>query len=1039
MNNCNQKNALFSTPARLGVILVFLAGLLVLMPAPPVHAASVVWYVKPAATGAGDCSSWANACNLQFALTKATSGDEIWVAVGTYKPTNGSDRAATFQLKAGGEVYGGFAGTETNRDQRNPSAQLTILSGDIGTVGNSSDNSYHVVTDASGGGTLDGFTITGGYADGDYPHNQGGGMFIHYSNTTIRNVIFNGNYAWYGGGVENDYSNPTMSNVTFNANSSNVAGGGMYNYNCSPTITNASFNGNGSSGSGGGIFNWYSNPTVTNVTFSANWGDRGGGIYNSHSSPVVTNVTFDSNGASYQGGGMINNASSPTVTNVTFSNSAAVDGSGMYNFNGSNPILKNVIIAKPDGRNCYGAINATSSNNLIEFSGENACGLANGVNGNIIGVNAGLDPSGLQDHGGSTMTIDLLPDSPAINAGTDLDCPAADQRGLSRPQGTACDIGAFEYQSPLLPEVTTAAATNITTIETTLNGVVNANWNNTTVTFEYGPDTSYGMTVTAIGSPVREATDTSVMYILTGLVPNTTYHYRVVGVNLVGTVQGLDQAFTTKAIAPTVITGVADVTGNSATLNGTVNANGASTDVTFEYGTSATYGTTVNATQSPLTGSTDTAVSYPLASLLPNNTYHFRAVGTNTGGTVNGLDATFTTPCAGAITVTNANDSGPGSLRQAIAGVCAGGTITFDPALNGQTITLASQLTVSKDMTIDGGAVSVTISGNGVARVFYINAGVTATLDHLTIANGFGGAGGGIYNFGTLTVKNSTITGNTAFTGGGIANEYYLSITNCTLSGNFAHQGGGGIYSSTSTSTSMSMFHSTLANNRVDLPLQGGGIYIRHSFLTYTNNIIANNTGGDFFGDDVTISFELGNNLVGDGNSSALALFSGDPKLGPPGNNGGPTMTFALLPGSQAIDAGHPSFCATADQRGVTRPQGSDCDLGAFESQGFTLAPTGGDNQSTLVNTAFADPLAVSVTANDPVEPVDGGQITFTPPGSRGERRHHRQPGDDCGRSGQRDSQRQWHAGNVQRQRQRQRHEQCRFCPEQPGCTCSDD
>lgn len=118
----------------------------------PAHAApaAATRYVKPSVTGTGDCSSWANACTLQTALGVATSGDEIWVGAGTHKPTAGSDRSATFQLKNGVGVYGGFAMTVQLRSQRNWTVNITVLSGDIGTAGSNSDNSYHVVTTDSG-------------------------------------------------------------------------------------------------------------------------------------------------------------------------------------------------------------------------------------------------------------------------------------------------------------------------------------------------------------------------------------------------------------------------------------------------------------------------------------------------------------------------------------------------------------------------------------------------------------------------------------------------------------------------------------------------------------------------------------------------------------------------------------------------------------------------------------------------------------------------------------------------------------------------
>jgi hypothetical protein len=98
--------------------------------------------------------------------------------------------------------------------------------------------------------------------------------------------------------------------------------------------------------------------------------------------------------------------------------------------------------------------------------------------------------------------------------------------------------------------------------------------------------------------------------------------------------------------------------------------------------------------------------------------------------------------------------------------------------------------------------------------------------------------------------------------------------------------------------------------------------------------------------------------------------------------DGGSLDTLALLPGSPALDAGKAISGVTTDERGVSRPQGSDPDLGAFQSQGFTLTVTGGDHQGAPLNTAFADPLVVTVTPVDDVEPVAGGQVTFTAPAS---------------------------------------------------------
>ena len=364
----------------------------------PAHAAGVR-YAKPTTNGTGDCSSWANACTLQTALTGALSGDEIWAAAGTFKPTTGTVRSATFQLKNGVALYGGFAGTETTRTQRNPAANVTTLSGDIGTAGDNSDNSFHVVTGATGA-TLDGFTITAGNnANVTYPNARGGGMY---------------NYS----------SSPTLTNVTFSSNSAGQYGGGMYNYSGSPKLTNVTFSDNSATSHGGGMYN------------------------EGNSKPTLTNVTFSGNSATFHGGGMYNDSSSPTLTNVTFSGNSAQRGGGMYNGYSSSPQIRNTILwgnTAPSGAQIYN----DSSTPVVSYSVVQG-GYAGGTN--IITADPKLGTLG--NYGGFTQTIPLQAGSSAIDTGNDTTCAVTDQRGISRPQGAHCDIGAFELDDTTAPETT---------------------------------------------------------------------------------------------------------------------------------------------------------------------------------------------------------------------------------------------------------------------------------------------------------------------------------------------------------------------------------------------------------------------------------------------------------------------------------------------------------------------------------------------------------------------------------------------------------
>jgi hypothetical protein len=222
--------------------------------------------------------------DLQAALADATAGDEIWVAAGTYHPTDTTDRSIPFAMVEGVALYGGFVGGETIRGQRNWQVNVTILSGDIGTAGENSDNSRHVVLGADNA-VLDGFTITGGSAGG-YVSAHGGGMCNYNASPIVTNCTITGNGAdWYGGGMYNESSSPTVTNCTFSGNwasdwqggGDTEGGGGMYNLDSSPLVSDCIFDGNDGC-RGAGMANWSSSPTLTNCTFSGNDAYYGGGI-----------------------------------------------------------------------------------------------------------------------------------------------------------------------------------------------------------------------------------------------------------------------------------------------------------------------------------------------------------------------------------------------------------------------------------------------------------------------------------------------------------------------------------------------------------------------------------------------------------------------------------------------------------------------------------------------------------------------------------------------------------------------------------------
>jgi hypothetical protein len=274
-------------------------------------------------------------------ITGTVTACEVWVAAGVYKPTTWGDRTTTFLLRANVELYGGFLGNELVRGARNITANPTVLSGDVRNVGDSSDNCYHVVTGVTGA-TIDGFTITGGNANGADTAAYGGGMYNSTASPTVANCIFSSNSASYGAGMFNGSSSATtVTNCTFSSNSASSDGGGMFNDSASPSLASCVFSGNTATSHGGGMNNSNANPTVTNTTFFGNSADLGAGMYNDSASPTLSTCTFSSNIALSGGGGIYNRSASPTLTTCNFSGNSAVagDGGGMFNKLDSKPAV----------------------------------------------------------------------------------------------------------------------------------------------------------------------------------------------------------------------------------------------------------------------------------------------------------------------------------------------------------------------------------------------------------------------------------------------------------------------------------------------------------------------------------------------------------------------------------------------------------------------------------------------------------------------------------------------------------------------------
>ncbi len=323
---------------------------------PTRKAVTSILYVSADAEGRDDGTSWGNAYrNLQRALANAEPGQEIWVVQGTFTPApRGGDRTASFQLKSGVGLFGGFAGSETERGQRDPAANVTVLSGDLNgddltgdlnsgydpEFTHNAENSYHVVT---GSGTdasaiLDGFTIRGGNANGagpvgledtagEYQYNDGGGLYNREGGSpTVHNCVFTGNFAADAGGAvyNRGKSSPRMVDCVFSRNRAKYGGGLMNRFGSEVTLLRCLFRENSADEWGGGMRSVGCNTGLVGCVFQANTAGWGGGLAMSmNSKTTLITCAFYGNtttGPDRDAGAIgINNNCELTLTNCVFS------------------------------------------------------------------------------------------------------------------------------------------------------------------------------------------------------------------------------------------------------------------------------------------------------------------------------------------------------------------------------------------------------------------------------------------------------------------------------------------------------------------------------------------------------------------------------------------------------------------------------------------------------------------------------------------------------------------------------------------------
>lgn len=861
--------------------------------------------------GSGNGSSWGAAMPLQAAL-QADRCTEVWVRKGLYKPVvpldsdnpTPAERAISFVLRPGVRVYGGFAGHESRREQRDPASHRAVLSGDIdnndttdsdGIVVDHEDtrwsNSYHVVLVDGGSArgpvtratVLDGLVITAGRATGGSSgrRNHGAGLACRAINTgqecspTLRNLVFSGNHAASEGGaihvlgVSGGISRPLLERVRLSGNGAN-RGAGLYNDgssagNASPELVDVEFTGNRASSYGGAMYNdavqGTSNPVLDRVGFSGNSGAYGGAIYSDATSAgtsraLISNATFHGNHASADGGAIYNYASNSgdtrqTLVHATFSGNGAARGGAIYNAGTSG----NVANASPT---LHGVIlwGNTASNDGPQMVNQNAApqihasivqgGCPDGAQCHgLVNGNPALAP--LADNGGFARSLLPGTGSAAIDAAATGTCPVSDQRLLPRAQGTHCDIGAVEVAAAPCHVKHDASGSN--------NG---SSWAH-----------AYRRLQDALGNPACGE-----IRVARGLYTpgnagdvDASFHIRP-GQRVYGGFNGSESTLEQRnpAANPTVLS--ADIDGDDIT-----DAHGILLRTTDARGQNAKRVVTMDGTT---------------------------ALGSITAITV--LDGFAIT----------------GALGWELDG---GGLLCRGQGAGNECSPTLRNLLFSANLADSGAGIALYGSAGGRAN---------PTLHNVTLRNGSSWLGGaGMYNQGSHDGDASPTLVNVTFAGNG-----FIAMVN-----DGAHGG----------RSSPVLHHVTFHGNRdrfTAASMHNDARFGGTSEPTLTNVII--------WGGELTLPEEsgcLGSSHVEICNFDAqplirTSLIQGacpagalcdpqvlalDPLLGPLADNGGATPTFLPGSGSPAIDAGAGDDCAASDQRDIRRPQGAGCDIGAVE------------------------------------------------------------------------------------------------------------
>jgi CSLREA domain-containing protein len=870
-----------------------------------------------------------------------------------------------------------------------------------------------------------------------------------------------------GGGIHND-GTLTVSNSTFSGNIGGLLGGGggignSGTMTLNNSIVSGNSNGNvtGSYNSGGvnlvggtsglSALGWYGGPTQTMVPLSGSAALGAGSFLSGElatdqrgaSRPSTTGAAIDIGAVQVTGNGPMIGSVTPNLGPLAGGTSVAITGTGF------------AAATAVD----FGATAATnfSVHSAISITATAPAEISGTVD---IGVTAGGKTSAAS--ASDQYTFETVP---AVTAISPTSGPAAGGTsvtiaGANFTGATAVDFGAIAATSFTVINPTTITATSPAgagTVDVTVTTPAGTSSTSAADQFTY----QAAPTVTAV-SPSDGATTGGASITITG-----THFTGATAVEFGATPATsftINSATSITATSPAG-TGTVDIT---VTATGGTSATSAADQFTYVVPLATALSTTtpsvnyaygepptISVTLAPpsatgivpgnITATLDTTIPLTVTAGTGINTFNITvpttvAVGTHSiavafTGTGEYTASTLSPPISLTVTapslvVNNTGDGGSGAsdcpanpttsgagnctLRDAIAAAAAiqGGSITFDPAVFGtaQTITLNSSLTISGNMSITGpGANLLAVSGNSAFPVFEVNKGVTASISGVTVTKGYGvysisADGGGIFNWGTLTVSNCTISGNSGGntgSGGGIASYGTLTVINSTISGNSTTAYGGGIFNAYATLT---VINSTFSGNTAGA--EGGAIH-NDATLAVSNSTFSGNTGGFVGGGGIgnpgtltlknsIVAGNSGGDVKGTYSSGGVNLVGGTPGLSALGNYGGPTQTLLPLPGSAAICAGSASTAAgagiTSDQRGVTMnlttanaaaytgvggycPAGS-IDIGAVQTDyALSFSPSTG-NPAAQQAYGVAFPATVLVTESG--NPVNGASVPVT-------------------------------------------------------------